>query len=183
MPLPAPASTLAAALLGALLTLGCSPRMTVLDQDLRRQNGWSEDELSRIQLYLSEDLVLTRERKSGSTAIVQGQVRVKDGRNVEELVFDRGTPGIVLFQTEEGHLAIGFDARRDDRFLMFGPNPNRGGDYVLLGKSAGRYRSRVTYADKEWDVSNASAGVRLLFNLKRTGSTRRKTENVGGRRL
>ena len=171
------------AIVTAAALAACSPRLTVLDEDLRRANDWTEAELSRIQFYLSQDLVLSRERKSGSTSIVQGQVRVKDGRNVEELVFARGTPGVVLFQTPEGNLAIGFDERRDDRFLVFGPNPSRGGDYVLLGRSAGRYGAKVTYADKEWDVSNASAGVRLLLNLKRSGSTRRKTESVGGRRI
>lgn len=166
-----------------LSLMGCSPNLTVFDRQLREQNDWTEEELSRIQFYLSQDLILTRERKSGSTAIVQGEVRLKDGRNIEELVFERGTPGVVLFQTPEGNLGIGFDAKRDDRFLMFGPNPGRGGDYTLLGKNAGRYQSTVTYADREWDVSNASAGVRLLLNLKRSGTTKRQTESVGGRRL
>ena len=161
----------------------CSPNLTTLSKSVRDENAWTEEELSRIQFFLSQDLVLSRERKSGSTAIVQGEVRVKDGRRIEELVFERGTPGVVLFQTGEGHLAIGFDARRDDRYLMFGPNPSRRGEYVLLGKSTGRYSSKVTYDDKQWDVSNANAGVRLLFNMKRSGSTKRKTSSVGGRRL
>ena len=184
MRLPTPYS-LATLLAGVslVLTTACGPNLTTLSTSVRDENAWTEDELSRIQFFLSQDLVLTRERKSGSTAIVQGEVRVKDGRRVEELVFERGTPGVVLFQTAEGNLAIGFDERRDDRYLMFGPNPNRRGEYVLLGKSAGRYSSKVTYDDRQWDVSNANAGVRLLFNLKRTGSTKRKTSSVGGRRL
>lgn len=180
----ASAPTLAAVSL-AILTLfaACSPNLTTLTKTVREDNAWTEDELSRIQFFLSQDLTLTRERKSGSTSIVQGEVRVKDGRRVEELVFERGTPGVVLFQTPEGHLGIGFDARRDDRFLMFGPNPNRGGEYVLLGKSAGRYSSTVTYDEREWAVSNASGGVRLLFNMKRSGTVRRESSSVGGRRL
>lgn len=161
----------------------CSPKLTTLTSNVREQNAWTEAELSQIQFFLSEDLVLTRERSSGSTSIVQGQVRVRDGRKIEELVFERGTPGVVLFQTPEGHLAIGFDDRHDDRFLMFGSNPSRGGAYVLLGKSSSRYGSRVTYDDRVWDVGNASAGVRLLFNLKRSGRVNRKSSSVGGRRL
>ena len=178
-------SSLTTLLAGVTLVLAtaCGPKLATLSTSVRDENAWTEDELSRIQFFLSQDLVLTRERKSGSTAIIQGEVRVKDGRRIEELVFERGTPGVVLFQTKEGHLAIGFDERRDDRFLMFGPNPNRRGEYVLLGKNAGRYSSKVTYDDKQWDVSNANADVRLLFNLKRTGNTKRKTSSVGGRRL
>lgn len=172
---------LAAAVL--LLAAACSPSLTTLTSSVRERNAWTEDELSRIQFYLSDDIVLTRERKSGSTAIVQGQVRVKDGRRIEELVFERGTPGVVLSQTAEGQLAIGFDERRDDRFLKFGPNPNRGGEYMLLGKANGRYSTQVMYDGKVWDVSNLSANVRLLFNMKRSGSVNRESSSVGGRRL
>ena len=169
--------------LAVLLLVACSPRLTTLDSAVKQQNDWTEQELSRIQFYLSKDLVLTRERSSGSTAIVEGRVRVKDGRNVEELVFERGTPGVVLFQTAEGQLALGFDSRRDDRFLMFGPNPRRGNEYTLLAKSAGRYSGTVTYDKKEWNVSVANADVHLLFDMRRSGRTKRRTQSVGGRRL
>lgn len=183
-PIPTTSTTSLALLSAVLIVLGgCSPNLTTLTSSVREQNAWTEDELSRIQFYLSEDLVLTRERKSGSTAIVQGRVRVEDGRRIEELVFERGTPGVVLSQTPEGHLAIGFDDRRDDRFLKFGPNPNRRGEYMLLGKANGRYSTQVAYDGKVWDVSNLGANVRLLFNLKRSGTVDRESSSVGGRRL
>ncbi len=166
-----------------LLLESCSPRLTVLDSQVRDENGWSELELGKIQFYLSEDLILSRERKSGSTAIVEGRVRVKDGRNVEDLVFERGTPGVVLFQTSEGNLAIGFDARRDDRYLMFGPNPKRDNVYTLLGKSAGPNGALVTYDDKQWEVGLGNAETRLLFDLRRSGNTKRDRQSVGGRKL
>lgn len=167
---------------GVLLT-SCSARLTPLDTDVRQENNWSEQELSKIQFYLSEDLILTRERKSGSTAIVEGRVRVKDGRNVEEIVFERGTPGVVLFSPKDGHLAIGFDARRDDRYLIFGANPKRSNEYTLLAKDWSRYSGKVSYDDKEWEVSAASADVTLLFDMRRSGTTKRKSQSVGGRRL
>ncbi len=178
-----PTLALLSALLATAALGSCSPRLTVLDSLVRDQNNWSEQELGKIQFYLSEDLVLTRERKSGSTAIVEGRVRVKDGRNVEELVFERGTPGVVLFQTDEGNLAIGFDARRDDRYLMFGPNPKRGNEYTLLGRSAGRYSASVTYDDKQWEVGVGNADVRLLFDMRSRGTTKRNRQSVGGRKI
>ncbi len=167
----------------ALLGTSCSQRLTILDSDIRKDNGWSEAELSKIQFYLSEDLILTRERSSGSTAIVEGRVRVKDGRNVEEIVFERGTPGVVLFSPADNQLAIGFDARHDDRYLMFGANPKRSEEYTLLAKEWNRYSGKVTYDKKEWDVSSASADITLLFDMRRTGTTNRNTRSVGGRRL
>ncbi len=177
-----PTSKLAALLLTISLA-SCSPRLTVLDSQVRDENSWSEAELGKIQFYLSQDIVLTRERKSGSTAIVEGRVRVKDGRNVEELVFERGTPGVVLFQTAEGQLAIGFDSRRDDRYLMFGPNPKRSNDYALLGRQAGRNGAIVTYDDKQWEVGLGNAEVRLLFDMRRSGKVKRNRQSVGGRKI
>ena len=167
----------------ALGVTSCSRGLTTLTKSVKTENGWSDEELSRIQFYLSENLVLSRERSAGSTTIAEGMVRVKDGRNVEEIVFERGTPGVVLFDTETDQLAIGFDSRRDDRFLMFGPNPKRGDQYTLLAKEWNRYTGKVTYDKKEWEVTAAAADVTLLFRLRRTGSTKRKVQNVGGRRL
>ena len=161
----------------------CSQRLTVLDTQVRDENGWSESELAKIQFYLSEDLILSRERATGSTTIAEGRVRVRDGRRVEELVFERGTPGVVLFSPTPTQLAIGFDARADDKYLMFGANPRRGNDYTLLAKDWTRYTGKVTYDGQEWDVSAAAADVTLLFDLRRSGRVKRDSKSVGGRRL
>ena len=161
----------------------CSPQLTALTDDLRDDNRWTERELSQIQFYLSEDLVLTRERRRGTTDIQQGRVRVENGRDIEEVVFDRGTPGVMLFSPKEGHLAIGFDPTDDDRYLVFGANPREDGRYTLLAKEWKRYNGKVTYGGETWNVSAANADVSLLLNLKRTGTVDRDTKRPAGRRV
>ena len=181
MPTRTPLLLIAAVALSLLSA--CSPRLSTLTKDLRQQNGWTEAELSKIQFYLSEDLVLSRERNKGTTAIVQGRVRVENGKNIEEVVIKRGTPGVVLFTPKDDHVAVGFDARDDGRFLVFGPNPKQGGRYTLLARDWSRYRGKVTYAGETWNVSAGNADVHLLFNLKRSGSTEVQSERPTGRRV
>ena len=168
----------------ALFTLAsCSPRLTPLTKNLRQENRWSENELSKIQFYLSEDLILSRQRNSGTTEIVQGRVRVENGRDIEEIIFKRGTPGVVLFTPKEDHLAIGFDARDDSKFLIFGPNPKQRGRYTLLASDWKRYRGKVTYAGQTWEVSAANSDINLLLDMKKRGRTETRVKQETGRRL
>ena len=173
--------TIALSLLAGLTA--CSPRLEPLTDSVRKSNRWSEADLEDIQFYLSEDLVLSRERKAGSTKIVQGRVRVENGRDIEEVVVKRGTPGVVLFSPKDGHLAIGFDPSDDSRFLVFGPNPKQRGRYTLLASDWERYSGKVSYAGETWRVSASDADVGLLFDIKRSGTVDRKVQSPGGRRV
>ncbi len=174
---------LAPLLLAVLCLAACSPRLSPLTTELRQQNSWSDEELKQIQFYLSEDIVLSKQRSQGSTAIVQGRVRVEDGREIEEVVFKRGTPGLALFTPKDGHLAIGFDANDDSRYLVFGPNPKQSGRYTLLASDWKRTSGKVKYAGSQWDVSSVHANANLLFDLRRQGSTQYEVERPSGRRL
>lgn len=170
-------------LAAASVLSSCSPRLTPLTSDLKQQNRWGERELSKIQFYLSEDLVLSRERSSGTSTIRQGRVRVENGREIEEVVIRRGTPGVLLFTPKDNHLAVGFDPRDDGRFLVFGPNPKQRGRYTLLAKDWERYRGRVTYGGETWEVSAANADVNLLIDMRRTRETSYEVDRPTGRRV
>ncbi len=167
-----------------LMTLtSCSPRLSPLTKSLRQENGWSEKELSKIQFYLSEDLILSRQRNRGTTEIVQGRVRVQNGKDIEEVIFKRGTPGVVLFTPKGDNLAIGFDSRDDSKFLVFGPNPKQSGRYTLLASDWTRYKGKVTYAGNTWEVSASSSDINLLLDLKKRGTSSKRIQQESGRRL
>ena len=166
-----------------LLLSSCSRRLTPLTEGLREENQWSERDLRKIQFYLSEDIVLSRERSSGSSAISDGKVREVSGRTIEEVVFERGTPGVVLFSPKEGHLAIGFDPKDDGRYLVFGPNPKVRGQYTLLASDWSRFSGKVRYDNLVWDVSASHADVHLLLDLRRQASVNRRTQTASGRRI
>jgi hypothetical protein len=165
-----------------LLLSSCGPRLAPFTQRLYEEQGWGEDELRRIQFYLSADVVLQRELRSDQTVIRNGSVKVIDGRQVEQIVFPRNTPGVFTFSPKSGRIAITFE-RQEDNYLIFGPNPKNGDRYTLLASDWSRSSGTVTYAGRQWRVSSADAFASLLIPLKRIreGDTRGRV--VGGRRL
>lgn len=165
-----------------LLLSGCGPKLRPLTQRLIDDEGWGQDELRRIQFYLSEDLVLRRELRQGGTSIVDGRVRVVDGRNVEELIFRARTPGVFTFSPKTNRLAVSFESN-DNNYLIFGPNPRNGNRYTLLANNWERSNGTVTYAGKEWRVTSADAFANLLIPIRQIRDRDRRGRVVGGRRL
>lgn len=165
-----------------LLATGCGPRLSPLTERLIEDQNWSEEELKRIQFYLSEDLILTRELRNGNSEIRNGQVKIVDGREVEQVVFKRNTPGVFVFQPKSQRMAVSFE-RSDENFLVFGPNPKAGNRYVIMAADWNRRFGTVTYAGKKWRVNAADAYASLLIPLKRLRDNDVKGTVVGGRRL
>jgi len=165
-----------------ILLSSCGPRLSPLTQRLVDDQNWSESELKRIQFYLSEDLVLTRELRDGKSEIRNGQVKIIDGREVEQIVFKRNTPGVFVFSPKTQRMAVSFE-RNDDNFLVFGPNPNAGNRYVLLATDWNRRSGTVSYSGKKWRVNSADAYASLLIPLKRLRNRDVNGKVVGGRKL
>lgn len=161
----------------------CSPRLTPFTQEIYDQNRWSEQELQKIQFYLSDDIVLRRQYKGGESTIEGGKIRMVDGREVEEIIFKAGTPGVLLFMPKTDRFAISFESNGEERFLMFGPNPKAGDRYVLLAKDWDRRSGEVSYDGKVYRTSSESAFAHLLINLKRIQRMERESRTVRGRTI
>ncbi|MTB49504.1 hypothetical protein [Lewinella sp. W8] len=165
-----------------VLVSSCGPKLSPLSQRLIEDQGWNEDDLKRIQFYLSEDLILNRELRGGSSEIRNGQVKIVDGREVEQMVFKRNTPGVFIFSPKTQRMAISFE-RQDDNYLVFGPNPKAGNRYTLLASDWNRRRGTVTYAGQTWQVSSNDAFASLLIPLKRLRDNEVRGRVAGGRKL
>lgn len=160
----------------------CGPKLSPFTQRLYEEQRWEESDLQRIQFYLSEDVVLQRELRSGNSQIRNGTVRVVNGREVEQVVFRRNTPGVFSFSPKSQRIAISFEDDNDN-FLVFGPNPKNGDRYTLLARDWERDSGMITYAGREWRVSSADAYASLLIPLKRLREEERKGRVVGGRKI
>lgn len=167
--------------LTVLLLASCSPNLNYFTQDLYRDQKWSENELRQIQFYLSHDIVLRREATSGESRIQNGEIRIRNGRKVEEVVIPRGTPGVFLFSPKENRFAVSFEKNGDNRFLMFGPNPKLNGRYVLLASEWEQRQGKVTYDDSAWWVDADDAIAGLMVDLKRSRQISVKSRVAGGR--
>jgi hypothetical protein len=100
----------------------CSNRLTYFTDDLNERYRWTDDELRKIQFYVSQNIVLKREVSGGDREIISGKIKIEDGRKIEEVVIRKGTPGAFLFSPKRDRFAIGFEDG-NDRYLMFGPSP------------------------------------------------------------
>ncbi len=179
------ASAFRLALLWLLMAFfsACSPKYTPFTQRLYDEYRWTEQELKRIQFYTSDDIVLRRELGNSNVEISAGSIRIRDGRRVEEIVIRQGTPGVFLFSPKENRLAISFEDGKNNRFLMFGPNPRQGDRYSLLGAEWDRQGGTVTYDGQTYEVDASGAFAHLLVNLKRARRVEVNSRVASGRKV
>ncbi len=168
-----------------LLLIGlssCSKKLTPLTQGMVEEFDWTETDLKRVQFYLSNDIVLTRDLGREESRITNGKVRVVNGREVEEVRFKKNTPGVIIFSPKGNKYAVSFESS-DDKYLIFGPSKKAKGRYVLLAKDWTKNRGKVTYDGKVYNTSSNSAYANLLVDIKLARSTKYKSKEAEGRRI
>lgn len=166
-------------ILGFILTLlSCQPSRMYYNERMAEDFQWSEKDLQKIQFYISEDIVLTRQIRKGEAIISGGKVKRTKGREIEQVIIRRGTPGTYLFTTSEGHYAITFDSANRNHYLIFGPVAKVRNRYGLRAKKWERSFGIVTYGGREYTTTPRSAQAFLLINSKGQTTTKvsRKTE-------
>jgi hypothetical protein len=160
----------------------CSNRLTYFTDDLNERYRWTDDELRKIQFYVSQNIVLKREVSGGDREIISGKIKIEDGRKIEEVVIRKGTPGAFLFSPKRDRFAIGFEDG-NDRYLMFGPSPKYSDRFVLLASDWDRRTGSVTYDDKTWKVSSDVAYAALLVDLRKINKVDVNSRVAKGRKV
>jgi len=170
-------------LLLVIVLSSCSPKLTPFTQELQEENGWSEQELKRIQYYLSEDVVLRIQKKKSGSKIESGEIKVVSDAEVEQILIKKGTPGVLVEVPKENRFAISFEDNRSNRYLMFGPNPKRGDSYALMASKWTRDKGELTYGNKKYYTPPSSSDAYLLVNLKKVRKKKVKSTTAGGRKV
>lgn len=174
-------TTILSATMFVLMMASCSPSLSTFNQKLYEENQWSEEELKKIQFYLSDDIILTRVFEKGETQITNGKIKTINGQQIEELRFKKGTPGVFLFSPKENRFAISFENSVEPSYLIFGPNPKFGNRYALFGKEWNRNSGQVTYQDKVYNTSTSSAWTTLMVDLTRIKKSQVSRKTAEGR--
>jgi len=170
----------------AIFTLflgACSPSLSPFNQRLVDQNRWEEEDLKEIQFYLSKDIVLYKNYTNATSKIESGEIKMVDGRKIEEIKIPKGTPGVALFQPKNNRLAVSFENKGTDRFLIFGPNPKRGNKYVLLASEWKNKRGKVKYDDQTYYTNVESSYATLMVDLKESKKIKVKSGAAKGRKI
>ena len=124
--------------------MSCSPTLTPFTQQLYERHNWNDAQLKKIQFYLSEDIVLSREVGMNESIIDKGAIKIENGRQVEQVIFKKGTPGVFVFSPKDNKFGISFE-KEDSKYLMFGPNPKMSERYVLMGRDWANGQGQITY--------------------------------------
>lgn len=170
----------------AVLFNSCSSKLTPFTERLYQENGWTDSDLKKIQFYVSEDIVLRRQASKGVSKIDHGEIKIVDGKRVEEIVIKKGTPGVFLFQPKGSRFAISFESRKyEDPYLVFGPSKRRGGRYTLRARdwNGNNGNGKITYDNKTYYTPSKSAYSVLLVDLKRIKDTKVKSRTAKGRTI
>jgi hypothetical protein len=160
----------------------CNTRLTPFSEDLYHENGWSDDDLKRIQFYLSEDIILRRGVSEGSSTISSGKIKIVNGKKIEETKIKKGTPGVFLFRPKDDRFAVSFESG-DKSFLIFGPSEKKDGMYTLRAAEwdQDKGQGEVTYNGKKYYTPSKSAYATLMVDLKKAGSSTVKSRTAKGR--
>jgi len=160
----------------------CSPRLQPFTGNILSQFDYDEDALTRIQFFLSDKIVLRRQLRQGESTIQGGQITIRDGRQVEEIIFPAGTAGVYIFSPGENRFAVSFE-HGSDKYLMFGPTRSGEGPFRLLAKEWKRDYGIITYAGLEYQTPSSSAYTTLMVDIDEQSRVVRRVKEVKGRQV
>lgn len=164
------------------LTFSSCKNLVPYTNSMKQQYGWSNEQIKRIQFFVSHDVVLHRDHTQGSTEIVHGKIKNVKGKQVEEIIIPAGTKGVVTQVPKENKLLVSFEMN-DDYYLSFGVNPNLGDKYVLLASEWNDGVGKVHYFDKEYYTDPDSKYAHLLVDLRRIQKLELKQRVAKGRKV
>lgn len=167
-----------------LLGLAACSNMTPVDEDLRSRIG--DDELRRLQLYVSSDISLWRALRSEETGVTaKHSLRIDKGRRVEEVLIAAGTPGVVV-KAEKLKLCVSFEPPigGQEVFITFvrGNNGNKEG-YFMYPDVMNQGDMIVKYGATDYTATPESRIAYLQVEQDKVKVTSHAVREVQGRRV
>jgi hypothetical protein len=139
--------------------------MVPFTTDIEYETGLNKDQLRNVQFYVSGPIILYRELNNNITEVTRGEIKMKNDKQVEQIVIPPSTPGVVINGNGE-RLGVSFE-KGSDRYLVFGRNPRQSNAYTLLAKNWRNNEGMVEYDGREYKINTASASTYLVVNMKR----------------
>lgn len=162
-----------------LLLSACGPELVPFTSSVERETGLNKQQLKKVQFYNSSPIVLYRELSRNTTEIASGEVKIVDGKQVEEIVIAQNTPGVMVSNSTD-RIGISFETGQD-RFLVFGMNKHRSGAYTLLAKDWQQDIGSIEYDGKNYQVTAQSAATYLMINMQKLKNLNVKSRTAKGR--
>lgn len=166
-----------------LFLFSCTPTYTYFTKALYDEYKWQEEDLVRIQFFVSDNIVLSRTLKDGESVIEGGSIRIRDGKRVEQITIHAGTPGVLVFMPDVDRFAVSFEPADNEAYLMFGPNPEHNERFSLLAQEWERDFGIIHYKGEEFVVDASSAYASLMVDIQKFDDSQLVTHKVSGRTI
>ena len=166
-----------------LVVTGCSP-YTPLDEDIRARVG--EDELAKLQFYVSSDILLWRVLRNEETGVTaKHSLRIDKGRRLEEILISAGTPGVIV-KAEKMKLCVSFEApiAGQEVYITFvkGNNGNKEG-YFMYPDAMNQGDMMVKYGGTDYVAVPESRIAYLQVEQDKVKVSSHALREVSGRRV
>jgi hypothetical protein len=166
---------------GMLLFSSCTAYLTPYTSATQSQTNFGEEQLKKVQFYLEGDITLYRDVSNSETEITSGEIKMVDGKKVEQIVIKSGTPGIIIKAENRDTFLVSFDA--DGSYLRFGVNTDYVGKYTMMAKKWEGRIGIVDYAGKEYKSTPESIYAYLSVNMEKINNTTVNSKEAGGRTI
>ncbi len=166
---------------GMLFLSSCTAYLTPYTSTTQSQTNFAEEQLKKVQFYLEGDITLYRDVSNSELEITQGEIKMVDGRQVQQIVIKSGTPGIIVKAENRDTFLVSFDA--DGSYLRFGVNKDYNGKYTMMAKKWEGRIGIVDYAGKEYKSTPESIYAYLTVNMKKINNTTVDSKEAGGRTI
>lgn len=164
-----------------LLCLLASCSVTVpYTTELQQQYELGTAQISRLQFYLSDPVVLYSYAEKGQAGANAGQLVVDYDRRLDEIILRPGTPGVVV-GFDEGAIWVSFELGQG-RFLVFG-NRSGSGAYHLMAEEWTKGHGKLSYSGDTYFARPGSGKAHLEVQLRKLREQARTTRIVPGRTL
>lgn len=164
------------------LSFGSCKNLVPYSNNLRDQFNLNEQQIRKIQFYVSTEIVLQREVSSANTKIESGKIKMLNGRKVQEIIIPVGTKGVLTDIPRENKLLVSFELD-DNHYLSFGVNPNANNHYTLLASSWNGSVGTVTYAGEKYQANPESKFSQLMVDLRKIQKLQTKQRVAKGRKV
>jgi hypothetical protein len=148
--------------IGMLFLTSCSQSLVPFTVQMQEKYGLTKSDLSEIQFYVSEDIVLTQEKSGVDKALQNGKFVAVSNKKTEQVIMPTQTPCLVIDTNAKGNLKVVF-GNDDDTYLTFGSEHDTK-KFVLLSEEWVGTKGTVTYGANKYYTSKLSHHAHLLVN-------------------
>jgi hypothetical protein len=185
---------------------GCAGRQVPLTAELRSEHRLTNDDVRRLQLYVSDDIKLRRELEEHGRSIDGGKLRLTSGKSIDEVVIPKKTPCVAQDVSSEA-ITVAFDDGSTLTFALPGRDmmprsePLRiesgrfaeppgsemaRGPMLMTSGLEGQYGlggGSVRFRGREWEAIGESLRAHLVVDAEQLDEVSETHSVIRGRRL